>query len=92
MAKNLGIAKMDVELDAFVNLVTISSKAKKLMKNIVMECKNLLQDFEKYIVSFLLVLDNVDVLITHSIETWSYRCISSALPNEHSLASSQKLG
>ncbi|KAK7843093.1 hypothetical protein CFP56_012992 [Quercus suber] len=41
---------MDVELDAFVNLVTISSKAKKLMKNIVMECKNLLQDFEKYIV------------------------------------------
>lgn len=50
MAKNLGIAKIVVELDAVVNLVTISSKAKKLMKSIVMESKNLFLDFEEYIV------------------------------------------
>lgn len=50
MAKNIGIAKIVVELDAVVNLVTISSKAKKLMKSIVMECKNLFLDFEEYIV------------------------------------------
>ena len=63
MAKNLGIAKIVVELDAFVNLVTISSKAKKLMKNIVMECKNLLHDFEKYIVHHAYKIGNrvVDV-------------------------------
>ena len=52
MAKNIGVAKIVVELDAkiAVNLVTNMSKTKKSMKSIVMECKNLLQNFEEYIV------------------------------------------
>ena len=55
MAKKLKVAKIVVELDAkvVVNLVTNSSKAKKSMERIVMECKNLLQDFEEYIVQHM---------------------------------------
>ena len=52
MAKNIGVVKRVVELDAnvVVNLITNMSKTKKSMKSIVMECKNLLQEFEEYIV------------------------------------------
>ena len=52
MAKNIGVAKIVVELDAkiAVNLITNMSKTKKSMKSIVMECKNLLQQFQEYIV------------------------------------------
>ena len=55
MAKKLRVAKIVVELDAkvVVNLVTNSSKAKKSMERIVMECKNLLQDFEEYMVQHM---------------------------------------
>lgn len=56
MAKNIGVAKIVVELDpkVAVNLITNMSKTKKSMKSFVMEmeCKNLLQNFEKYIVQF----------------------------------------
>ena len=42
MAKNIGVAKIVVELDAkvVVNLITNMSKTKKSMKSIVMEYKN----------------------------------------------------
>ena len=48
MAKNIGVVELDAKIA--VNLVTNMSKTKKSMKSIVMECKNLLQNFEEYIV------------------------------------------
>ncbi|KAK7842497.1 hypothetical protein CFP56_013717 [Quercus suber] len=66
MAKKLGVAKIVVELDAkvVVNLDTNGSKAKKSMERIVMECKNLLQDFEEYIYQQL-----ISMLSSHHAST-----------------------
>lgn len=52
IAKSLGIKKIVVELDAkvVVSLITNSSKTKKSINSSVMDCKNLLQGFEEYII------------------------------------------
>lgn len=52
IAKSLGIKKIVVELDAkvVVSLITNSSKTKKSINSTVMDCKNLLQGFEEYII------------------------------------------
>ena len=52
IAKSVGIKKIVVELDAkiVVSLITNSSKTKKAINSSVMDCKNLLQGFEEYII------------------------------------------
>ncbi|KAK7837687.1 hypothetical protein CFP56_020895 [Quercus suber] len=76
MAKNIRVAKIVVKLDAqvAVNLITYMYKTKKSMKSIVMECKNLLQEFEEYMVQHTCREDNrvVDILAkmgSHQVDT-----------------------